>query len=315
MLLAFRVLLGVMESGNWPGAMRIVSRALPPQERAMGNGIFTSGTSVGALIAPALIYCTSSIVGWRASFAVLGATVALWFGAWVLATRGPHLQPVWRSEPSERRQPAAWGAYRNVLANPQFWRVFCVTILVNPVLYFFLNWLPTYYRQQHSVAPGPRQAKILTLTFLGLDLGYLACGAGVLFLVRKGISLRSARRAVFLTASLLMASAGLAPLVRNFAVVVVLLIMAVFAAGVWISMYLTLAQEVSPESVSTAAGLLGGSGSLAGALLMWAVGKVTQATGAFTAPLFAVTCIAVLAATAGWYASRATPSGHEQAAR
>ena len=34
MLLAFRILLGFMESGNWPGAMRIVSRALPPGERA-----------------------------------------------------------------------------------------------------------------------------------------------------------------------------------------------------------------------------------------------------------------------------------------
>jgi MFS transporter, ACS family, aldohexuronate transporter len=50
-LIVFRLLLGVMESANWPTAIRIVARTMPPSERALGNGIFTSGTSVGALIA------------------------------------------------------------------------------------------------------------------------------------------------------------------------------------------------------------------------------------------------------------------------
>jgi MFS family permease len=50
-LLVFRMLLGVTESVNWPAAMRMVARAMPPDERSLGNGIFTSGTSLGALIA------------------------------------------------------------------------------------------------------------------------------------------------------------------------------------------------------------------------------------------------------------------------
>ena len=43
-LVLFRLLLGVTESANWPAALRVVSRLLPPRERPMGNGIFTSGT-------------------------------------------------------------------------------------------------------------------------------------------------------------------------------------------------------------------------------------------------------------------------------
>src|SRR5438876_4039851 len=54
-LIIFRLLLGVMESANWPGAIRIVARALEPSERALGNGILTSGTSVGALLAPGVL--------------------------------------------------------------------------------------------------------------------------------------------------------------------------------------------------------------------------------------------------------------------
>ena len=43
-LLICRFLLGVAESPNWPAALRIVARALPPEDRTLGNGIFTSGT-------------------------------------------------------------------------------------------------------------------------------------------------------------------------------------------------------------------------------------------------------------------------------
>jgi cyanate permease len=77
-----------------------------------------------------------------------------------------------------------------------------------------------------------------------------------------------------------------------------------FGAGVWISTYLTMAQEVSKKEISTAAGLLGGSGSLAGALAMWGVGLVTQATGSFTIPFVAVAAAAIGAAAAGMAVTR-----------
>jgi len=64
-LLIFRLPLGVVESANWPGGMRVVARLLEPRERSLGNGIFTSGTSVRALIAPELILGISAAFGWR----------------------------------------------------------------------------------------------------------------------------------------------------------------------------------------------------------------------------------------------------------
>ena len=51
-LIAFRLLLGIAEAANWPGATRIVARTFDPAQRSLANGFFTSGTSVGALIAP-----------------------------------------------------------------------------------------------------------------------------------------------------------------------------------------------------------------------------------------------------------------------
>jgi cyanate permease len=78
--------------------------------------------------------------------------------------------------------------------------------------------------------------------------------------------------------------------------------------GIWNSMYLTLAQEVSSAHVSTAGGTLSGFGSLVGAFTMWAVGRVTNSAGDFTIPMVSVSVAMILAAIGGWAASRRTVS-------
>lgn len=303
-LLLFRLLLGVAESANWPAAMRIVARALPPRDRALGNGIFTSGTSVGALIAPSLILGIAAFAGWRWTFVAVGALGLVWVAAWLPFTRHPGFAPVWTRRTDEKRVPAA-AAYRDVLSTPQFWRVFAVTILVNPCLYFNVNWLPTYFSQARGFETGRELGVALTLIYLGLDFGYLACGAGVRWLTPRMGSLGRARSAVFLLATALFLVSAAVPFVPGARGAVAALMVVNFAVGMWIAMYLTMAQEVSQAHVSTAAGLLGGSGSLAGAVAMWAVGKVTQATGSFALPFAGVALAGLLASAAGLAVVRA----------
>ena len=297
-LVVFRLLLGITESVNWPAAMRIVARALPPEQRSLGNGVFTSGTSIGALIAPGLILGISAWLGWRWSFVMVASLGLVWLGLWVLGTRNPGLASVWHSPETVTSQESRAGAYQEVLQSPQFWRVFLVAVLVNPCLYFLLNWLPTYFVQQWGFKPDDLRW-VLTLIFLGLDLGYLFCGVGVLALTRLGWSLAGSRQAMFSLATLTLSLAAVVPYVDDLNTVIGLLVMANFGAGGWIAMYLTMAQEVSDTHVSTAAGLLGGSGSLAGGIAMWGVGKVTQQTASFSAPLACVAISAIAAAIVG----------------
>jgi ACS family hexuronate transporter-like MFS transporter len=293
------VLLGVTESVNWPGAMRIIARSLPPEERALGNGIFTSGTSIGALIAPVLIVGIAARFGWRASFQAVAVAGAAWFAGWLLLTRGEKLQHVWRApRPDAAARVSILSAYREIFRTAQFWRVMVVAVLVNPCLYFNLNWIPTYF-DQHRGLPPANQRWLLTLIYLGLDLGYLFCGSAVLWLTRRGSPLPHARRTVFLIATACLGAAGAAPFIPGLGATVAVLVVANFGAGVWIAMYLTMAQEVSSVHVSTAAGLLGGSGSLAGAFLMRIVGVVTHQTNSFVIPMLGVTVAAIVAAVAG----------------
>lgn len=295
-LLCFRLLLGVAESANWPAALRIVARALPPHERSLGTGIFTSGTSIGALIAPSLILGLSSSFGWRFAFAGVASLALIWLLFWIVYTKDQQFDPVWR-EPAPLQQNSK-GVYRALLGSPRFWRAFALSILVNPILYFNLNWLPTYFSQQRGLEGSKDAGLALTCIYLGLDLGYLVCGLAVRVLSRHS-PVPVARRRVFLLATVLLLASAAAPLASGNVLAIALLSVANFAVGVWITMYLTMAQEVSPAHVSTAAGLLGGCGSLAGALLMWAVGGITQYTRSFNLPLMAVAGMGVAAAVVG----------------
>src|SRR5262245_47336875 len=305
-LIIFRLLLGVMESANWPAAIRIIARTMEPSERALGNGIFTSGTSVGALIAPGLILGISSALGWRMAFVVVGALGVIWLVAWWSATRSEELEPVWR-EPQmsqTKRSGLQFRIFAEIVKSPNFFPVLIVSILVNPCLYFSVNWLPTYFAQQRGVAPGRQLGWILTLIYLGLDLGNLLCGTIILGLIRRGHAVRAARRIVFLLATVPLLFCASVPYLPSLNQAVSVLVGVNIGLGIWIATYLTMAQEISSTNVSTTIGVLSGLGSLAGALAMWAVGRITQATASFTIPMAAFAVVAGLAAIAGCIASQ-----------
>ena len=60
----FRFFLGFGESGNWPGATKSNAEWFPPKERAIAQGIFGAGASLGSVIAApaiAVIYLYNSI--------------------------------------------------------------------------------------------------------------------------------------------------------------------------------------------------------------------------------------------------------------
>ena len=109
---------------------------------------------------------------------------------------------------------------------------------------------------------------------------------------------------VFLIGMLLLSLTALGSFAVDLNMAVALLVLANFGAGCWIAMYLTVAQEVSATNVPTAAGLSGGSGSLAGALAMWAVGKVTHEASSLALPLVCIALAALLASVAGSHVVR-----------
>jgi ACS family hexuronate transporter-like MFS transporter len=73
-----RFALGLGESGNFPSALKATADWFPAEERALATGIFNSGTSAGALIAPLLIPWVAVRYGWQAAFFTTGSLGLIW---------------------------------------------------------------------------------------------------------------------------------------------------------------------------------------------------------------------------------------------
>ena len=152
---AARVALGVSEGGNFPSAIKAVALWFPKRERAFATAIFNAGTNVGAIIAPAMIPAIALTFGWRWAFILAGIAGFLWLFFWFPIYDVPEKLQEARpgrsssSSTATRTRAAAaarpWASLR-ALQLPQTWSFIIAKFLTDPVWWFFLIWLPDYFK-------------------------------------------------------------------------------------------------------------------------------------------------------------------------
>jgi len=89
----FRFLLGAGESANWPGATKAVSEWFPKRERALATALFDSGSSIGGVVAPFIVFAIYNHWGWRPAFAIPGMLGFVWLLIWRFAYYPPKDHP------------------------------------------------------------------------------------------------------------------------------------------------------------------------------------------------------------------------------
>lgn len=153
----FRVLLGLGEAGNWPGATKANAEWFPVKERALAQGIFNSGASMGAIISAPLIAALFAWIGWKGTFVLIGAIGFLWIIPWVFLNRDiPKLNGLLTSEEldyivqgQDEEKPDEEGlGWGGILSYKQSWGVLISRFMLDPIWWFFVLWLPLYLNQQ-----------------------------------------------------------------------------------------------------------------------------------------------------------------------
>jgi ACS family hexuronate transporter-like MFS transporter len=196
---ACRFLLGMGEAGNWPAAVKVVAEWFPERERALAAGIFNSGASVGAIIAPPLVAWLLLQFGWRQAFFVVGLTGFVWLIFWIWLYRTPGLQP--KELPPE--PPLSFGR----LIRTRFVIVFVIVkIFFDPIWYFYIFWFPEYLKNARGfdLAGIGRYAWI---PFAAAGSGNFLGGWLSSSLLRRGYSVTIARKATLTVFGTMMMSA------------------------------------------------------------------------------------------------------------
>ena len=137
---AFRFLLGLGEAGNYPAGVKVVAEWFPPEERSLASGIFNSGASIGAILAPPLLAWLVLSAGWRMAFLLIGASGFLWLGAWII------IYP----KRDSRRKTAMQVPFKLQMRSRFLWQFTVSKVFSDPVWYFYTFWFPQYLKVVHG---------------------------------------------------------------------------------------------------------------------------------------------------------------------
>jgi ACS family hexuronate transporter-like MFS transporter len=201
----FRFLLGIGEAGNWPAAIKLTSEWFPPSERSTASGIFNSGASVGAVVAPPLIAWLGTTYGWKATFLVVGVLGYIWLASFwfIYYTPGKVVK-----EAKARIIPPL-----KLLKNRFVSGLTLSKVFMDPVWYFITFWIGRYLADVY----GWNLAKIgwyAMFPFIVADFGNILGGLFTQFIIRKGIEIPRARKiSVGIFGSIMALSMLLGPLV------------------------------------------------------------------------------------------------------
>lgn len=290
-----RFFLGLGESGNFPAAIKATAEWFPPKERALATGIFNSGASVGAILAPFLVPWVALHFGWRAAFLITGLFSATWIVWWSVKYRRPHEAMDWSRGVVVAAPAGPLLAWWRLLGYRQTWGFALGKFLTDPVWWFYLFWLPGYFSSRFS----------LDLSHIGLPLIVVyvlstvgSVGGGWLprGFVGLGMALKPARLAAMLTCACLVVPIALAGGLHSVWVAVGLLSLATSAHQGWSANIFTTASDMFPaEYVGTVVSFGQVAGALGGAIFALVAGHILQLTHSYV-PLFLYSGFAYLTA-------------------
>lgn len=195
----FQFLLGVGEAGNYPAGVKLITEWFPPEERSQASGIFNSGASIGAILAPPLLAWIMLASGWRTAFVVIGLLGFLWLAGWLVIYREPRAAGA--KDDRADRLPL-----KTVLRSRFLWQFTLSKVFSDPVWYFYIFWFPQYLKVAHSFTM-QEIGETAWIPFFTATIGNLAGGAAFSVLLRAGAKAAIARRIAIIIFSALMVCA------------------------------------------------------------------------------------------------------------
>src|ERR1700678_609225 len=163
----FRFLLGMGEAGNYPAGVKLVAEWFPAQERSLASGIFNSGSSVGAILAPPLLAWILLSAGWRTAFLSVGLLGLIWLAAWIRFY--PGLKAVGPPDATDRLP------LKTLLRSKFLWQFTLSKVFSDPAWYFYIFWVPQYLKVVHSFSM-KQIGETAWITFLTAAISNLAGG-------------------------------------------------------------------------------------------------------------------------------------------
>ena len=211
-----RSVLGVSEAGNWPGAVKSNAEWFPIKERAIAQGLFNAGASMGSVIAPPLIAMLFVAYGWRMTFMIVGSFGILWIIPWLIINKaGPKKHP-WiiagereyilkgQSEIDQKATPDTKGlTLKQILSKKESWSVIVGRFFLEPIWWLFVGWMPIYLFDVYNFNV-KEVGMFAWVPYVGAAIGSIAGGYVSGRIISRTGSVNKGRKTTIVTGGIIM---------------------------------------------------------------------------------------------------------------
>ncbi|MCH1518394.1 MAG: MFS transporter [Flavobacteriaceae bacterium] len=304
-----RGLLGLGEAGNWPGAVKSNGEWFPVKERAIAQGIFNSGASIGNVIAPFVIVFLYANFGWKTTYIILGAVGLLWVIPWLFLNKSTPEKHPWVTQeerdliladridkdeaPTDVKAKSL--SVGQILSHKESWGVLLCRFFIEPIWWFFAGWMPIYLNKTFELSI-EQIAATMWISYLMAAAGSIVGGWFSGFLM-KTKSVDAARKITISVGGLLV-FIGFVSIIQfvgenNFMTFIYLAGLVLFGFQFAIGNVQTISSDLfRGPSVGTLAGLAGTIAAVSPMIMNWFIGRIT--TESYTPAFIAITVSVIL---------------------
>jgi len=286
--MAARFMLGLGESANFPAAVKSVAEWFPKKERAFATGLFNSGATVGAILAPVIVSAITITLGWRLAFVITGALGFIWMVFWLIFYQHPSkLQRLTKNEFDYIHQDEIETMESKKMTWFQLFKykqtaAICATRFISDwVWWFFLFWIPDFIAKTQNINIKELVLPLIIIYTIS-SVGGIGGGWVSSQFLRAGRSTDFARKTTILMSAMLVLPIMLLPHIDNFWIVVLLIALATAGHQSWASNIFTIVSDIYPKKlVGSMVGLCGFAGAVGGALSASFVGFILDTTHSY----------------------------------
>ena len=278
---AARALLGIGEAGNFPVAVKSTAEWFPKKERALATGIFNSGANIGAVAAPAIVPWLAGTYGWQEAFIWTGVIGFVWLAFWLVMYEIPsrhkklskeeyaYIHSDQEDETQSAKRKVPW---MKLFAIRQTWAFVFGKLLTDPIWWFFLFWLPSYFSTTFNLDM-KNLGLPLIIVYTATTVGSIGGGYLSGWFISKGWPVFKARKVAMLIFAICVVPIVFARYTTNMWSVVALISLAAAAHQAWSANIFTTASDMFPKfALSSVVGIGGMAGSIGGLLFPIVVG-------------------------------------------
>ncbi|MFB6326565.1 MFS transporter [Pantoea deleyi] len=223
-LALLRFVMGASEAAATPANAKAIGDWFPKKERPVAAGWAGVGFSIGAMLAPPIIYVAHITFGWQGAFLLTGGLGLLWVGLWWWGYHSPQNHPRLSAEERDfiNQDNEAVGeklpfftALKVIGKEKKFYGIAIPAFLAEPAWAVLSFWVPLYLANERGM--DLKQIVMFAwLPFLAADLGSVASGYLTRLYVRCfGMTRVNSIVASSVTGALLMVSLALMTLVKD----------------------------------------------------------------------------------------------------